>query len=116
MLTFAAGTRVFVATEPIDFRYGLDRIAQLCRSKMGENPMSGAVFVFRNKRRIAIKILFYDGQGFWLCQKRLSSGRFSWWPSSNEAYRPLASRELQILLWNGNPTQAAMAEDWRAIA
>lgn len=115
MLTFAGGTRVFVAIEPIDFRSGIDRLAQLCRSQMDKNPMSGAVFVFRNKRRFAIKVLFYDGQGFWLCQKRLSQGRLSWWPSG-EGYAPLAPRELQILLWNGNPAQAAMASDWKAVA
>jgi hypothetical protein len=70
MLNFAPQARILVAIEPIDFRSGIDRIAQICRSVMGENPMGGAVFVFRNRRRTAIRLLMHDGQGFWLCQKR----------------------------------------------
>jgi transposase len=116
MLTFSPQTRIFVAIEPIDFRSGIDRIAQICRTVIGENPMSGAVFVFCNRRRTAIRLLMYDGQGFWLCHKRLSSGRLTWWPSSSQPHQLLAARELQVLLWSGNPPQAAMPSDWRAIA
>jgi transposase len=82
-----------------------------------EHPLSGAVFVFRNRAATAIKVLFYDGQGFWLCTKRLSQGRFRWWPPLHHgtSYR-LAARELQILLWNGDPHRAQMARDWRQLA
>jgi transposase len=116
MLNFAPQARILVAIEPIDFRSGIDRIAQICRSVMGENPMGGAVFVFRNRRRTAIRLLMHDGQGFWLCQKRLSAGKLTWWPSSSRPHQILVARELQVLLWNGNPAQAAMAADWRAVA
>src|SRR5215510_6935865 len=60
--------------------------------------------------------LCYDGQGFWLCTKRLSQGRFTWWPEGADASTRLAARELLILLWNGNPQQAHMAEDWKQLA
>lgn len=116
MLVLSANTRVFIAVDPIDFRCGIDRLAQMCHSVLKQNPMSGAVFVFRNRRRTAIKALTYDGQGFWLCQKRWSTGKLSWWPTSAQPCQPLAVRELQILLWNGDPSQAAMTEDWRAVA
>jgi transposase len=115
MLTLAPQSKIFVAIEAIDFRSGIDRIAQICRSTLGENPMSGAVFVFRNRRRTAIRLLVYDGQGFWLCHKRFSCSKLKWWPSSSDAHQTLAARELQVLLWNGNPDQAAMASDWRAL-
>ncbi len=116
MLMIGSQTRIFVAIEPIDFRSGIDRLAQTVRTLMAENPMSGAVFVFRNRSGTGIKLLMYDGQGFWLCYKRLSQGKFDWWPSKNNAYRPLALRELQVLLWNGDPDQAAMPCDWRSVA
>ena len=65
---------------------------------------------------IRLRATQYDGQGFWLCQKRLSQGRLKWWPSSAQARERLSARELQILLWNGNPEDAGMAEDWRRVA
>lgn len=116
MLVLSANTRIFVAVDSIDFRCGIDRLAQMCYSVLKQNPMSGAVFVFRNRGRTAIKALTYDGQGFWLCQKRWSTGKLNWWPTSTQPCQSVAVRELQILLWNGDPSQAAMAEDWRAVA
>ena len=72
--------------------------------------------LFRNRSRTSLKILVYDGQGFWLCTKRLSSGRLKWWPkSAGSPLTSLAARELQILLWNGNPSKADCGEDWRHI-
>jgi transposase len=68
--------RVLVAIEPADFRRGIDGLAQLCRASLKSDPLGGAQFVFRNRRRTAIKLLVYDGQGFWLCQKGLSKGKF----------------------------------------
>lgn len=74
--------RALVAIEAADFRRGIDGLAQLCRAGLGADPFTGTVFVFRNKRHTAVKLLVYDGQGFWLCHKRLSRGRFRWWPTS----------------------------------
>jgi len=89
----------------------------VCRQKLEEDPMSGAVFVFRNRRARALKILVYDGQGFWLCQKRLSVGRFRFWPSAEATHpaRRLQSHELQVLLACGNPESAHGAPPWRRV-
>ena len=116
MLQLTPQSRIFVAVEPVDFRFGMDRLAALCRQRLAQNPIDGTVFVFRNRRATAIKVLFYDGQGWWLCTKRLSHGRFGWWPSTDKPSWQLSARELTILLWNGYPLQAAMAEDWRRVA
>ena len=116
MLQLTAQTRVFLACEPADFRRGIDGLAALCRHRLGEDPMGGAIFVFRNRRGTSLKLLCYDGQGFWLCQKRLSEGRLKWWPASPHASERLSARELQILLWNGNPKAVELAEDWRRVA
>jgi transposase len=116
MLQLTPQSRVFLAREPADFRRGIDGLAALCRQRLGEDPMAGAIFVFRNRRGTSLKLLGYDGQGFWLCQKRLSQGRLAWWPSTSAASYRLSARELQILLWNGNPEEAGMADDWRRVA
>ena len=70
--------RILVAIEPIDGRKGIDSLAQLCREKLDADPFSGCLFIFRSRRGTAIKLLAYDGQGFWLatkdCRKAASSG------------------------------------------
>ena len=110
MLQLTPQSRVFLAREAADFRRGIDGLAALCRQRLSEDPKGGAIFVFRNRRGTSLKLLCYDGQGFWLCQKRLSQGRLNWWPSMPTASHRLSARELQILLWNGNPEEAGMAD------
>jgi transposase len=68
MLQLSPQSRIFVAVEPVDFRRGIDGLGAICRQQLEQNPLHGAVFVFRNRRATAIKLLVYDGQGFWLCQ------------------------------------------------
>ena len=79
--------RILVAVESIDARKGIDSLAQLCREKLAADPFSGCLFIFRSRRGTAIKLLAYDGQGFWLATKRLSKGRFRWWPTGDEPSR-----------------------------
>jgi transposase len=64
MIQVTPQTRVLVAVEPADFRRGIDGLAQVCRGVLRCDPLAGTVFVFRNRRRTAIKVLLYDGQGF----------------------------------------------------
>lgn len=67
MLQLTPQSRIFLAIEPVDFRRGIDGLAAVCRRQLAQNPLEGAVYVFRNRRATAIKVLFYDGQGYWLC-------------------------------------------------
>jgi len=109
--------RIWLAVEPVDFRKGIDGLVQLCRQKLQADPLAGALFVFSSRRRKSLKLLVYDGQGFWLCQKRLSEGRFQWWPQNGHLpVCGLEAHQLQLLLWNGNPTEAKTAPLWRRIA
>ena len=80
MIQVTPQMRILVAVEPADFRRGIDGLARLCREVLEADPFSGTVFVFRNRRATSVKVLAYDGQGFWLAQKRLSTGRFRFWP------------------------------------
>ena len=115
MIQITPSMRILLAVDAVDFRKGIDSLAQVCREVFMTDPFGGAVFVFVNRRRTAIKILMFDGQGFWLSTKRLSTGRFRWWPSGGSvAMRQLQAQQLQLLLWNGNPDAAAPM--WRPVA
>lgn len=115
MLQITPQMRIYVAIEPIDFRNGIDGLIALCKKRLDSDPFSGALFVFRSRRRIAVKVLAYDGQGFWLAQKRLSEGRFRHWPESDASAVKLAAHELVLLLWNGNPKAGEVAPAWKKI-
>jgi transposase len=116
MLQITPQMKILVAVEPADFRRGIDGLARLCQEALGEDPFTGTVFVFRNRKSTAVKLLVYDGQGFWLCYKRLSRGRLGWWPSPGQEHaQRLAAHQLPVLLSAGNPTRTAAAPDWRPV-
>ena len=116
MIQITPQMRVLVAVAPADFRRGIDGLARLCRAVLSNDPFSGTVFVFRNRRATAVKVLVYDGQGFWLCHKRLSSGRFRYWPQQpDQAATALQSHELLVLLRGGDPSATRAAPVWRHV-
>jgi len=117
MIQITPQMRILVAVEPADFRKGIDGLARLCKDVLKQDPFCGWVFVFRNRRATAVKALAYDGQGFWLCQKRLSRGHFRWWPSSRTgAAKTLEAHQLQALLSAGNPDGVQAAPTWRSVS
>ena len=116
MLQISPTTRIFVCNQLVDFRKGIDGLAALCRQSLGSDPLSGTLFVFCSRRGHAIKCLTYDGQGFWICQKRLSQGRFTGWPQAGQgAGLGLEAHQLHLLLWNGDPSRAQAAPLWRRV-
>ena len=118
MLQITPQMKILVAAEPADFRKGIDGLVRLCKDALGQDPFAGTVFVFRNRRGTAIKVLVYDGQGFWLCHKRLSEGRFRWWPAAagqEDQTKTLAAHQLSVLFSAGNPDRTAAAPDWRSV-
>jgi transposase len=106
MIQITPQMRILVAVEAVDGRKGIDSLAQLCRQKLAADPFSGCMFLFRSRSATTLKILVYDGQGFWLAQKRLSKGRFRWWPEGPTAV-PLQAHQAQLLLAAGNPNTPA---------
>jgi transposase len=116
MIQITPQMRVLVAVEPADFRKGIDGLARVCQDALKQDPFSGVVFVFRNRSSTALKVLVYDGQGFWLCQKRLSRGKFCWWPAcKTAASKTLMAHQLQVLLSAGNPEATQAAPAWRSV-
>lgn len=85
------GVQVFVALDPIDLRYSFDRLAGLAREQVGYDARSGALFVFFSRRKIALKILFFDGSGLCVFYKRLDRGTFRL-PEATDG----ASRRVEI--------------------
>ena len=99
--------KILVCIEPQDLRMGIDSLAAVCRQRLDADPFSGALFVFRNRAATSVRMLVYDGDGFWLCTKRLSRGKLAWRTDVDDApLCPLAARQLQVLLNNGNPSSA----------
>jgi transposase len=116
MLQLVPQLRILLAVEPVDFRKGIDSLTALCRDRWQQDPFSGTLFVFRNKDATALKLLVYDGRGFWLCWRRLSQGRLSWWPTVKDAaLHPLAAPQLMVLLYQGHPEQAHFSPLWRPL-
>lgn len=117
MIQLVPQLKILLAYEPVDFRKGIDSLVALCKARLDQDPFSGALFVFRNRSGTALKLLVYDGQGFWLCQKRFSQGRLHWWPQATDTLlHPLEAQQLSVLLYNGLPEQAGFASAWRKIA
>ena len=117
MLQITPQMRILVCVEPVDFRNGMDGLMRLCKATLREDPFRGTVFAFRNRRATSVKVLAYDGQGFWLCQKRLSEGRFRWWPASTQGNaKTLAAHQLQVLLSAGDPEGTKAAPPWRSVS
>ena len=88
-MIFTRGLRVCLAVEPADLRRGFEGLASLVRERLKEDERSSQIFVFTNKRRNRLKILYFDGTGTWVLAKRLERGTFSW---------PKASRSGQVKL------------------
>jgi len=115
VIQVAPQMRILVAIEAQDFRRGIDGLARVCRDQLASDPFSGTLFVFRNRRATAIKILAYDGQGFLLTLKRLSKGRFRWWPTSASVTMTLEAHQLQRLIMAGDPVARDAAPMWRRV-
>lgn len=119
MILFTPHMRILVSTRPLDMRKGMDSVAAYCRLALAENPMSGAFFIFVSRARRHIRILTYDGQGFWLATKRLSAGRFPRWSEvgSGAAFlNQLEACQAQVLLQGGDPLQVRALSAWKKIA
>lgn len=88
----------------------------MCRDRLVSDPFSGTAYVFRNRRGTAIKVLIFDGQGFWLCHKRLSAGKFRSWPTAGGGQATeLAAHQFQVLIFGGDPIAAKAAPVWRSV-
>ena len=113
MLTFSGGLRIFLAVAPCDLHKSFNGLHGLATEQLGEDPRTGALFVFINRRHSRLKILFFDGTGLWVCTKRLEEGTFSW-PKSVEPGRTKLklSPEALALLTDGVDLRGGKMRPW----
>jgi transposase len=97
MLGLGAATRVFVATGGTDMRLGFNGLYALVVGQLKEDPQSGHLFLFANKRRDRMKILFFDNFSLWVCARRMEKGRLHW-PSSDDGRVQLTREEFALLI------------------
>jgi transposase len=113
MLSFTGGLRVFLAVEPCDMRKGFEGLHALVSERLKEDVRGGALFVFTNKRRTRLKVLYFDGTGLWLMTKRLEEGTFAWPKSEDMGSAKLALRpEAFAMLTDGIDLRGAKMRPW----
>ena len=110
MLGLGAATRVFVATGGTDMRLGFNGLYALVVGQLKEDPQSGHLFLFANKRRDRMKILFFDNLSLWVCARRMEKGRLHW-PSSDDGRVQLTREEFALLI-GGIDLRTATKRKW----
>jgi transposase len=99
MLAFPSAIKIYAAVQPVDMRKSFNGLWTAAQEQLREDPKNGAVFVFINKERTRIKLLYWDGTGVWVLAKRLEQGRFSWpAPGDDRAKLSLAPEAFALLL------------------
>lgn len=116
MIQISASTRIYVANDPVSFVKGMHSLSALCRNIFNLDPLSGSYFVFRNRCGDSIRVLFFDGDGLWLCSKKFATGRIRYWPKNGEAISEVDARELLVLLWRGDSARAGFPNLWKKVA
>lgn len=112
MFGLGPATRIYLAVDAIDMRKGFNGLYGLVRDQLGQDPLSGHLFLFINRSRTRIKALVWDGSGLWVCAKKLEKGRFAW-PSAPEVGGIVMRPEELAMLINGlDFTQAKSRRNW----
>lgn len=115
MLSLSSSDKVFLCIKAIDFRNQKKGLIKFTQQIIQQNPYNRTYFVFTNKRKDSVKILQYDGTGFWMHVKYLSMGKF-FWPKTIEDTVAMNPVELQVLLMQGNPVSASFQSEWQQVA
>jgi transposase len=117
MFGLSVATRIYIGVEAIDMRKGFDGLFGLVKDHLGQDPLSGHLFLFTNRSRTRVKALVWDGSGLWVCAKRLERGRFQW-PGikalKEGSARSIVMRpgELAMLLNGLDLSQAQRRRNW----
>ena len=112
MFGLGLATKIYVAVEAVDMRKGFDGLYGLVRDQLGQDPLSGHLFLFSNRTRTRLKALVWDGSGLWVCAKRLEKGRYRW-PAANEKQASVTMRAEELaMLVNGLDLKQARPRNW----
>jgi transposase len=112
MLTLPPSTRIFLCAPTADMRRSFDGLTALARDVIGEDPLSGHLFVFTNRRRTRLKVLVFDGSGMWVMAKRLERGTFAWPNAKDGAKRIVIHHDELAALLGGLDISRAKRRAW----
>lgn len=116
MIQLVPQLNILLACKPVDFRRGVDGLAALCRNHFHQDPMSGTLYVFRNRKGTLLKMLCYDSVGYWLFSRRFSKGKIKFWPDHPDVeLQSMRAQELSVLLYQGLPDSANLAQPFRTL-
>jgi transposase len=104
-------TKIYVAAEAVDMRKGFEGLHGLVRDRLGQDPLSGHLFLFTNRTHTRLKALVWDGSGLWVCAKRLERGRFRW-PAAETQTISMKPEELALLLSGMDLREAQLRANW----
>ena len=110
MFGLGLATKIYIAVEAVDMRKGFEGLHGLVRDQLGQDPLSGHLFLFTNRTRTRLKALVWDGSGLWVCAKRLEKGRFHW-PAAEGHSVTMRAEELAMLV-NGLDCKQTQARNW----
>ena len=105
-------TKIYLGVEAVDMRKGFNGLYGLVCDQLGQDPLSGHLFLFSNSSRTRVKALVWDGSGLWVCAKRLEKGRFRWPQADGKQTVTLRAEELAMLLNGLDPVEAKSAKKW----
>lgn len=112
MFGLGPATKIYVAAEAVDMRKGFEGLYGLVRDHLGQDPLSGHLFLFTNRTHTRVKALVWDGSGLWVCAKRLERGRFQW-PEAKETHSVTMRPEELAMMINGmDVAQARSRPNW----
>jgi hypothetical protein len=117
MITISAQTPIFVVHEPVPFNRGIDGMRGLCMAITKHDPINQGYFLFINKGHNQIRVIWYDGQGFLLCTKRLSKGRYRCWPkNSDNVFSFMEHFQAHSLICGSSSSPDRFLPIWKKIA
>lgn len=112
MFGLGLATKIYIALEAVDMRKGFEGLHGLVRDHLGQDPVSGHLFLFTNRTRTRLKALVWDGSGLWVCAKRLEKGRFRWPAAENARSVVMRPEELAMLINGLDLAQARPRKNW----
>lgn len=113
MFNFTSSLHIYLCPEAVDMRKAFNGLYAVAKHQMGHNPMDGSIYIFSNKRHNRVKLLYFDGTGFWVLSKRLEKGTF-WWPgkeSAEQTHLEMKPEALSMLL-NGIDLKDGSMRAW----
>jgi transposase len=116
MIPMGPATRIYLAAGATDLRKSFEGLSDLVTHQFKEDPLSGHLYVFGNRKKNRIKLLYFDGTGVWVCAKRLGQGCFAWPKTTGPGALRILAEELTLLLGGIDLEKTRLRPWWRQAA